>query len=66
MQTQPYGTDPERDLLELGRRAAYAYDEIFAIEKRMCRAWGLPYDLRLQYVMLAAQSRGIKGDPPLL
>jgi hypothetical protein len=41
-----YGNWPELELIELGRRAAYCYDEGSGLEHRLCRANGLEYDCR--------------------
>jgi hypothetical protein len=53
---KPYGDNPELDLIELGKRAAFAYDELFSIEKRLCKANGLPTDpVRRQGAWIEAQ-----------
>lgn len=38
-----YGNQPEIELVELGARAAYCYDEGSSLEHRLCRAQGLTY-----------------------
>jgi hypothetical protein len=38
-----YGDWPELERIELGDRAAYAYDESSTLEHRLCRAIGLTY-----------------------
>lgn len=38
-----YGDWPELELIELGYRAAYTYDEGSSLEHRLCRANGLTY-----------------------
>lgn len=38
-----YGYWPELELIELGRRAAYCYDEGSPLEHRLCKANGLTY-----------------------
>lgn len=43
MPTHTYGVWPELERIELGERAAFAYDEPSPIEHRLCRANGLIY-----------------------
>jgi hypothetical protein len=38
-----YGDWDELELIELGARAAYCYDEGSSLEHRLCRASGLDY-----------------------
>jgi hypothetical protein len=38
-----YGDWPELELIELGARAAYCYDEGSSLEHRFARAGGPPY-----------------------
>jgi hypothetical protein len=38
-----YGDWPELELIELGARVAYCYDDPSSLEHRLCRANGLEY-----------------------
>jgi hypothetical protein len=44
-----YGFWSELELIEVGGRAAYAYDESNALMHRFCQAVGVPYSVNHNY-----------------